>query len=451
MRRLQPVIWSKGTFLTPQHLQTQDRYLEESVQFQLEALNFRPWGFRDLRLNMEALAEGNFAISQAVGLMPDGLAFAIPDPDPAPEPRPVLPHFDQDQETMDVFLAIPNYRDHAMNVSVQTGGADTRYVAEVVQRRDENSGLAEKPIQVARKNFRLMLEGEALEGSSTLRVARLRKSAAGTLQLEPRVVPPLLNIGCSEYLMSILRRLVEILGAKSSILAGQRRQRSASLADFTSADIANFWLLITANSYFPMLRHIHEVRHGHPEFLYYMMNSLAGVLTTFSMKIQPRDLPLYDHLDLGACFTDLDEKLRELLETTVPSNYVALPLKLVQPSIYSTLIEDDKLLFNTRMYLSVSSDLNAAELMRRVPQLVKLCSASHIETLVRQALPGIQLTHAPSPPSAIPVKLNCQYFSLNQSGAAWDTVGKARSMAAYVPGDIPNPNLELIVLLPQAM
>jgi type VI secretion system protein ImpJ len=70
---------------------------------------------------------------------------------------------------------------------------------------------------------------------------------------------------------------------------------------------------------------------------------------------------------------------------------------------------------------------------------------------VRQALPGIQLTHAPSPPSSIPVKLNYQYFSLNQSGAAWETVGKSRNLAAYVPGDIPNPNLELIVLLPQAM
>ena len=56
----------------------------------------------------------------------------------------------------------------------------------------------------------------------------------------------------------------------------------------------------------------------------------------------------------------------------------------------------------------------------------------------------------PRPPAAIPVKLNYQYFSLNQSGAAWDGVGKARSLAAYVPADIKNPQLELIVLLPQA-
>ena len=33
MRQLQPVIWSKGTFLTPQHLQTRDRFLESVLQF----------------------------------------------------------------------------------------------------------------------------------------------------------------------------------------------------------------------------------------------------------------------------------------------------------------------------------------------------------------------------------------------------------------------------------
>jgi type VI secretion system protein ImpJ len=35
MKRLQQVIWTKGTFLTPQHLQIQDRFLENKHQFQL--------------------------------------------------------------------------------------------------------------------------------------------------------------------------------------------------------------------------------------------------------------------------------------------------------------------------------------------------------------------------------------------------------------------------------
>jgi type VI secretion system protein ImpJ len=43
MKLSQSVIWSKGTFLTPQHLQAQDRFIENQLQFQIDALNFRPW------------------------------------------------------------------------------------------------------------------------------------------------------------------------------------------------------------------------------------------------------------------------------------------------------------------------------------------------------------------------------------------------------------------------
>jgi type VI secretion system protein ImpJ len=64
--------------------------------------------------------------------------------------------------------------------------------------------------------------------------------------------------------------------------------------------------------------------------------------------------------------------------------------------------------------------------------------------------PGVSLTYVAAPPSAIPLKLNFQYFSLNQSGVAWEAIQRARNLAAYVPGDLPNPELELIILLPQA-
>jgi type VI secretion system protein ImpJ len=58
--------------------------------------------------------------------------------------------------------------------------------------------------------------------------------------------------------------------------------------------------------------------------------------------------------------------------------------------------------------------------------------------------------HTPRPPSAIPVKLNYQYFSLSQSGVAWEAVMRSRNLAAHVPGDFRNPQLELIILLPEA-
>ena len=451
MRQLQPVIWSKGTFLTPQHLQTRDRFLESVLQFRLEALNFCPWGFQELRIDQEALASGNLAVTRAGGLFPDGLPFEIPDSDPAPAPKPLAPYFEADQTSADIYLAIPQHRERGLNVSIAERNAETRYVSTVVNLRDENTGSSEKPVQLARKNMRFLVEGESWEGCAYLRAARIKRTGTGTLQLDPQFVPPLLDISASEFLIGITRRLAEILAAKSSILSGNRRQRSAGLAEFTSADIPIFWLLYTVNSHLPLLRHFYETGRAHPEKLYRVLSALGGALSTFSLKIQPRDLPAYDHDELGTCFSDLDEKLRELLETVVPSNYVALPLKLVQPSIYATAIEEDKYLVGTKMYLAVNSSLNETDLAKKVPQLVKISSGTQVEQLVRRALPGIALTHMVKPPGSIPVKLNYQYFSLNQSGPAWEAVGKARNLAAYVPGDIPAPQLELIVLLPEAV
>ena len=55
MNRLQKVLWTKGVLLSPQHLQTQDRFLEDVLHFQLSALSFAPWGFARLAFDREAL------------------------------------------------------------------------------------------------------------------------------------------------------------------------------------------------------------------------------------------------------------------------------------------------------------------------------------------------------------------------------------------------------------
>src|SRR5271166_3567259 len=216
MKRLQPVIWTKGTFLSPQYLQLQDRFLENLLQFQLESLSFCPWGFRSLQISQEALSAGSFGISSASGILPDGLLFDIPSSDAAPPPKQLADCFEPDQITLDLYLAVPQYRERGLNVATSPREGGARYRAEIELFRDENTGLSEKPVQVARKNLRLLVEGEALDGYSTLRVARVQRTETGIFQLDPRFVPPLLDFAANDLLVSIARRLVEILSARSS-------------------------------------------------------------------------------------------------------------------------------------------------------------------------------------------------------------------------------------------
>ena len=449
MRQLQSVLWTKGVMLTPQHLQTQDRFLEDLLQFRLSALTFCPWGFRRLEIDREALAGGSFALSAAAGIFPDGLLFDMPDADPLPAPRPLEGSWEQDQEWLDVYLAVPEYRPGTTNVSLARREHDARYRAEELLRRDENTGLAEQPVQVARKNARILVGGEANEGCTALRVARVRRDKEAGYGLDARFIPPLLDLAASDYLMAIARRLVELLAAKSSALAGTRRQRSQSLADFGIADVGSFWLLYTVNTHFPQVRHLFETRRGHPADLFDAMSSLAGALTTFSRTHHPRQLPAYDHEDLSGCFTALDTLVRELLETVVPATFASLPLRVVRPSVHATAIDEDRLLSAPLYYLAVAADVPPAELMQRVPMLLKVGAADRVDLLIRQALPGLSLTYAPSPPSQISVKLGHLYFQLGATGPEWEQVVRARNLAAYVPDEFPGAQLELVVVLPE--
>jgi len=450
MRQLQPVLWTKGTLLSPQHLQTQDRFLEDLLRFRIEALAYCPWGFRQLRIDHDAVATGAFALTWAEGIFPDGLLFDIPGSDAAPPPRPLTDHFPAEVDSLDVFLAVPHYRLKGVNIMAPGSPANTRFVAEVSMIRDEARASIEKPVQVAQKSMRFLFEGESREGYSCLRLTRVVRGPAGDFQVDRQVVPPLLDFRAHDRLLGIARGIVESLSARSTELSATRRHKNQSLADFTSADIASFWLLYTVNSHLPGFRHLFEVKGGHPEQLFAEMLALAGSLTTFSQTLHPRDLPVYDHDHPANCFADLDEKLRLLLDTVVPKSYVSLVMKQVQTSVYAAAMADERYFHNTRIYLAIRADMDHGELISRAPALVKVASNNQIEKLIRQAVSGIGMTHVGRPPANLPIKLDYEYFQLQPTGTYWDSVVRSRNIAAWVPGDFPNAELELVILLPQA-
>lgn len=450
MKQLQHVIWSQGVFLTPQHLQTQDQYVENLLQFQLESCGSNLWGFAHLGIDSRKLAEGVFGVDTARGILPDGLLFDFPTADAGPPARTIADFFVDGRSCLDVFLSVPEQRNNGVNTGIRQD-TKARFISEMRMVRDDNTGASSKPIQIARKNFKLLLEGENQEGSTLMQVARVMKTAAGTFELDPDFIPPLLDAHGNDSLRRILRGLVETLAARSSALAANRRQKNQSLADFTASDIANFWLQYAINQNLPVFRHLLERATVHPEQLFSAMLALAGALTTFSTTIAPSDLPQYQHEQLGKCFRELEQKIRILLETVVPVNFVAIPLKLVQPSIYAAAIEQEKHLRECLWYLAVSAGVDDATLVARAPVLIKVGATGHVEQMIRQALPGLKLTYTPAPPPEIPVKLKYKYFSLDLAGKVWEGIQRGRNLGVYVPLELPNPQLELIIVSPRGL
>jgi type VI secretion system protein ImpJ len=446
MRFLSKVVWSEGMYLGPHHFQAQNRYFEDSIRLAVSSFWFQPYGLLGCSMNEDALRNGTLSLIHARGIFEDGMLFLMPECDALPTARAIADLFPPTRDRITIMLGIPKRKPGGLNCSLSTYADGVRYTAEDWNFRDETTGGDERPVQIARKNIRFFLDTESIEGLVTLPVARVTRDGAGHLVLDPSFIPPTLQISASERIMSILLRLIEILEEKSGHL--QRSSPGAQGAgEFAPRDIANYWLLHAVNTALSPLRHLCLSKCGHPEELFVELSRLAGALCTFGLESHPRTLPAYDHERLGECFDALDRHIRTHLELVIPTNCVAIPLEKIKDNFYEGDVVDTRCLGRARWILGIRSGLGEAELITKVPQLVKICSAKFVSDLVRKAMSGLPLIHVPVPPPAIRTKLEAKYFGITRSGPFWEHIVQTKRVGVYIPSEISNPEVELLVVL----
>jgi type VI secretion system protein ImpJ len=453
MRQLRRVVWREGMHLAQHHFQAQARYFESSIDFALSSLAFAPYGTTSLELDAAALRNGIVALTSARGVMPDGLPFAMPDGDPLPTPRPMagaLPRVNDDHV---VVLAVPPYRPDGANVGDEQDGAagadGLRFTRETVLAPDDALGRDVRPVLVGRKNFRLMLDNEAgLDGLVTLPIARVHRNSAGELTYDADFIPPSLQIGGSAAIMAMLGRLVEMLEARRTALAAERRAPQVAVA-FGAHEVTTFWLLHTINSALAPLRHLLGARQAHPERLYVEMARLAGALCTFSLASSPGDIPPYDHERLADCLGVLDRHIGTHLNLVVPTSCVRVPLRATADYMFEGEVTDQRALGSSRWVLGVRSRLGVGDVAARVPSLVKICSGQGVSKLVQRGLPGMTLTYLPSPPSEVTPRSDTRYFAVTTSGPCWEHTRATRAVGVYTPVELQVDELDLAAVVEQ--
>ena len=454
MKLLSRVVWSEGMYLGPHHFQVQSRYFEDSVEFATSSLWYAAYGLTGLELDAEALQNGTVSVIHARGILPDGLPFNMPESDPLPQPRAVADFFPPTRDGVVVSLAIPPRKPNGFNCLVEGNGngtapftgSEARFVAEARTLHDENTGTDERPVSLGRKNLRLLFDTEASSDLLTMPLARVTRDGSGHFVYDANFVPPVLAISASQRLMNLLQRLIEILDEKSAAVSHGASSKAGTL-EFSTREIANFWLLHAVNSALCPLRHLLVSKRGHPEELYLELSRLGGSLCTFALDSHPRALPAYDHLHLSECFEAMDRHIRTHLETIVPTNCLTIPLTRTEDYFWEGNIADQRCLGRARWVLAIRAHMGEAELMARAPQLVKVCTPPFVRQLVKRALPGMTLTHLPVPPPAISPRVETQYFGISRSGPCWDHMVQTRQVGVYVPGEFPEPEVEILVVL----
>lgn len=287
------VMWQEGMLMRPHHFQQQQRYNDYLDNQRFRAMNDLSWGFTELTLNNELLAQGKIMIDSASGTLPDGTVFSIPDQDALPDP--LHPQNFPDERSRNIYLALPVASDVRNEIS--DGRRIGRYRLNYADVRDLHSEEGDaRTLTLGQLTPRIMSGAEDMSAYITLPLCRISdRHADGSLTLDDDFIPSCQNIQVSKKLRVYLKEVQGAIGGRASDLAN----RIGSPAQSGIADVAEFMMLQLLNR--NQTRFTHRARRSqlHPEDFYLDLAGLLGELMTFTEPSRlPCPLDVYDHHDL---------------------------------------------------------------------------------------------------------------------------------------------------------
>jgi type VI secretion system protein ImpJ len=464
------VVWQEGMYLTPHHFQAQRRHFEDTLASTMHALFPNGYGFSSVVIDQDTLRNDVLILQEAVGVFPDTTPFRIPESDERPQPLLLAERIAPTVDSTVVHLALPTWTSDRPNIDGATedgasafGDAyraslsprdERRYAAITREVTDEVTGTDRVAVKFATKRLRMLLDSELDASIVSLPLARLRRDSTGRFIVDDTFVGPTLRIGASPYLVQMLQRTVAMLAAKGSALesaaGAPQAGPDAARTGYTGNEVASRWMLHSIRSAEGPLRHLLFTQQAHPEQLWLELVRLAGALCTFSINAQARDLPTYNHDDLGVCFAAIERHLRAEFDIAISSRALTVPLTRASEVFYIGQIADPRAFEpGARWFLAVGSSLPSMQLAVGIPRLVKACAAKFVRRLVEEAAPGLELQHVIAAPPALSPRPDRTYFELTLAGPCGMQLPITKEFGVYIPTTIPDAATELAVLLPQ--
>ena len=432
------VAWREGQFLRPQHFQQADRSVDSRLRARANLLRPYPWGLSEIVIDEELAVLGKFAVVRAVGVMPDGTPFSIPDDQPPPPP------LDLPEDTRDatIYLTLPAAQAGAQEFAeAGQAGPEIRFlVAEAEVADCFSDERIREPIELARPNLAYGVTRDQTYGRVLCGVAHVREMQGKRIHFDDRYIPPAQDIAAS---LPLKHGLADILG-RCDQRANELAQRAVESTDGGAETFASFLLLQALNRWTAVFRHLESLPVVHPERLYEQLASLAGEIATLIRPDRRAPvLPPYDHEKLRESFSPLIDLLQTMLAAVFDRSAIQLPLQQAKVDSWISPIVDRTLFQHGYFYLAVRAAASVDEISRGFAQVVKVGAVERMRQIVDSALPGVPLRHTPTPPPQIRVLPGYVYFELDRGSPDWRDFATATGLGLHVAGDWPQLQLEL--------
>jgi len=422
------VIWHEGLFIKPQHFQQQQRYTEYYIDERLSSVSRYLYGVSEFSLNPEYLSFGRIAIERAVGIMPDGTAFRIPQEDTLPD---ALEIDDASLANQLVYIAIPLRSESLMEINWPDAQGTGRYESRRLEVRDVHTVQGDMTtIDVSPMRIQLMLEKEDRSAYASMAVGRiLEKRPDGSVVMDPDFIPCHLNVVGNLSLHRFVNEISGLMRERAKNIA----QRISSPSQGGVADVSDFMLLQALNRLQPQIQHLAELRSLHPERLFECLSTIAGELATFTdeSRLPPKSIS-YNHDMPTESFWPLIRNLRQSLSVVLEPRAVAIQLDKRKYGLMVAAIQDPQLMDTADFIIAVKARMPMDELRRQFTQQTKVSSVEKIRELISLQLPGIPRVVLPVAPRQLPYHAGYTYYQLDKSSSEWEMLTHSSGFAFHV-------------------
>ena len=461
MNTNKPLYWHQGLFLQPNHFQYQDSYNEFIQSVIRRTVAPMAWGVAHSNLDQSSLVAGQVSFKTLRTLFQDGTLFSFPE-NALLAGRVIEPQVWPDRnKPIKVYLGVKKRNEEPFVQREDSGNTDlvlSRYVIDrqsaVLTNRYEQSESVDA--QVLSLSGRIWFETELDQaiGYDLIPVLQLIQSG-DHISTDDNYIPPCITMRGAQNLIELMR------GVKEEVLSRTRQLEdyklpatSYTVSEFNPRQMRYRMALQMLARYVQTLSHLIDIPDLTPERAYVALRELIAELTAFTplstatceIAQEGIQLPAYDHLNLGACFSTAKVLIHRLLNEITVASEAMISLDKQGSATYIGNLHPEMLERKGQFFLILRTEQPQEGWLESFRLYSKLGAASQVELYQSRALPGIGKRLLSSRPEGLPSRPNSHYFSMDVASGLWQTVESEAALSLFWPDAPADLKVELVSL-----
>ena len=155
----------------------------------------------------------------------------------------------------------------------------------------------------------------------------------------------------------------------------------------------------------------------------------------------------FDWVGFEKQFNELRESRKdEVPRATDQTHCITIPLKKISDCFYGGEVSDLRCLGPSRWIMGIHTSQLVEDIAAVTPRTVRICSQRFVAPLVKRNLPGLALNHLEITPVGVPAKTGFEYFDIRRVGPCWDHILETRQVGVYIPSELPDPIVDILVI-----